>query len=70
MIFDNNSYAIITEKSTGVGAFELLIDPLAKTAYPGIRPKYDVEPEIRDAQWLWHDGRWRYDGQLPTTTEC
>ena len=34
MVFDNNSYAIITEKSTGIGAFELLIDPVSKTAYP------------------------------------
>ena len=38
MIFDNNSYAIITEKSTGVGAFELLVDPLVKTAYPEYGP--------------------------------
>ncbi|MBN1454143.1 MAG: hypothetical protein JW963_24210 [Anaerolineales bacterium] len=38
MIFDNNSYAIITEKSTGIGAFELLVDPVAKTAYPEYGP--------------------------------
>lgn len=38
MVFDNNSYAIITEKSTGIGAFELLVDPVAKTAYPEYGP--------------------------------
>lgn len=34
MIFDNNAYAIITEASTGIGAFELLVDPVSKLAYP------------------------------------
>ena len=38
MIFDNNSYAIIAEKSTGIGAFELLVDPVGKTAYPEYGP--------------------------------
>lgn len=38
MVFDNNSYAIISEKSTGTGAFELLIDPVSKTAYPEYGP--------------------------------
>jgi hypothetical protein len=38
MIFDNNSYAIISEKSTGIGAFELLVDPVSKTAYPEYGP--------------------------------
>jgi len=34
MIFDNNGYAIVVEESTGVGAFELLIDPTSQIAYP------------------------------------
>jgi hypothetical protein len=38
MVFDNNSYAIISEKSTGIGAFELLVDPESKTAYPEYGP--------------------------------
>jgi hypothetical protein len=38
MIFDNNAYAIIAEKSTGIGAFELLVDPESKTAYPEYGP--------------------------------
>lgn len=38
MIFDNHSYAIITEKSTDIGAFELLIDPVSQTAYPEYGP--------------------------------
>ena len=38
MVFDNNSYAIISEKSTGVGAFELLVDPVSKTAFPEYGP--------------------------------
>jgi hypothetical protein len=38
MIFDNGGYAAIQEKSTGVGAFELLIDPVSLTAYPEYGP--------------------------------
>jgi hypothetical protein len=34
MIFDNNGYVIIQETSTGIGAFELLVDPVSQTAYP------------------------------------
>ena len=34
MIFDNNAYAIIVEESTGIGAFELLVDPVTKAVYP------------------------------------
>jgi hypothetical protein len=38
MIFDNGGHATITEMSTGVGAFELLIDPVSLTAYPDFGP--------------------------------
>jgi len=38
MIFDNNSYAIIVEKSTGIGAFELLVDPVSKNVFPEYGP--------------------------------
>jgi hypothetical protein len=38
MIFDNGGYALIAEKSTGIGAFELLIDPVSLTAYPEYGP--------------------------------
>jgi hypothetical protein len=34
MIFDNNAYVVIKEASTGLGAFELLVDPASQTAYP------------------------------------
>lgn len=38
MIFDNHGYAVISEKSTGKGAFELLIDPQTKAVYPEYGP--------------------------------
>jgi hypothetical protein len=38
MIFDNNAYAIVIEESTGIGAFELLVDPLSKTVFPEFGP--------------------------------
>jgi len=34
MVFDNNGYAIVKEASTGIGAFELLVDPVSQVAYP------------------------------------
>jgi len=34
MIFDNNAYVLVNEESTGLGAFELLVDPVSRFAYP------------------------------------
>jgi hypothetical protein len=34
MIFDNNAYARITEKSTGASALELLVNPATQAVYP------------------------------------
>ena len=34
MIFDNNGYVIVKETNTGIGAFELLVDPVSQVAYP------------------------------------
>ena len=34
MIFDNNGYVIVKEASTGIGTFELLVDPVSQIAYP------------------------------------
>jgi hypothetical protein len=38
MIFDNNAYARITEKSTGIGAMELLVDPSSLYVFPEYGP--------------------------------
>jgi hypothetical protein len=34
MIFDNNGYVVVKEASTGIGTFELLVDPVSQIAYP------------------------------------
>ena len=34
MIFDNNAYVVVKEANTGLGAFELLVDPVSQVAYP------------------------------------
>jgi hypothetical protein len=34
MIFDNHAYVVIKEPTTGLGAFELLVDPVSQTAFP------------------------------------
>jgi hypothetical protein len=38
MIFDNNAYARITEKSSGIGAMELLVDPASLSVFPEYGP--------------------------------
>jgi hypothetical protein len=38
MIFSNNAYARIVEKSTGIGAMELLVDPSTLSVYPEYGP--------------------------------
>lgn len=38
MVFDNNAYARITEKSTGIGAMELLVDPATLSVFPEYGP--------------------------------
>ena len=38
MVFDNNAYVVVTETSTGNGAFELLVDPVSLIAYPEFGP--------------------------------
>ena len=34
LIFDNQAYGLIVEKSTGIGAMEVLVDPITKAVYP------------------------------------
>lgn len=38
MIFDNQAYAEVIEKSTGIGAMELLVDPDSLNVYPEYGP--------------------------------
>lgn len=38
MIFDNHAYAVVKEEETGIGAFEVLVDPETLTVYPEMGP--------------------------------
>ena len=38
MVFNNNSYGVIKEKSTGKGAFEVLVNPVTKVVIPEMGP--------------------------------
>jgi hypothetical protein len=38
MVFNNNAYGLIVEKSTGKGALEVLVNPLTKTVTPEFGP--------------------------------
>lgn len=72
MIFDNHGYAVISERSTGRGAFELLIDPITKRVYPEYGPnmmwnlKYNMHggPGMMGGQGM-HG--WFQDRQLDQT---
>lgn len=38
MVFDNQAYAEIVEKDTGIGVMEVLVDPTSKAVYPEMGP--------------------------------
>ncbi len=38
IVFNNNAYVRVIEQSTGIGAFELLVDPATQVAYPEMGP--------------------------------
>lgn len=38
MVFDNHAYVRVVETSTGIGAFEVLVDPVTQVAYPEYGP--------------------------------
>jgi hypothetical protein len=73
MIFDNNAYVVIKESKTGVGAFELLVDPVSGVAYPEYGPNMMWNVKYGG---LGHDsmmggyggmmGGWNYQYQSPT----
>jgi hypothetical protein len=57
MVFDNHSYVQIMEKSTGIGAMEVLIDPGTRAVYPEHGPnmmwnlKYSTMGRGRGSAW-------------------
>jgi hypothetical protein len=62
MIFDNHAYAQIMEKSTGIGAMEVLIDPTTKEVYPEHGPnmmwnqKYSPMSSMHGRGWSADEG--------------
>jgi hypothetical protein len=38
MLFENNAYALVIEKTTNIGAFELLVDPVNQAVFPEYGP--------------------------------
>ena len=60
MVFDNNAYVSVSEKSTGIGAFELLVNPLTKTAFPEQGPNH-----MWNLKYGMQDGMCRRMGSCP-----
>ena len=54
MIFNNNAYVLVKEASTGLGAFELLVDSSSQTAYPEHGPNmmWNLKYGALNHQWM------------------
>ena len=59
MIFDNHAYVMIQEKSTGIGAMEILVDPVTLSVYPehGANMMWNLKysPMGSNHSWAWAD---------------
>src|SRR3989304_6075361 len=53
MIFDNNAYVIVKESDTGLGAFELLVDPVSQIAYPEYGPRSEERRVGKECRSRW-----------------
>ena len=64
MIFDNNAYVVVKETSTGVGAFELLVDPTSQSAYPEHGPNmmWNLKYGGLNHQYMMGNGGWMMCG--------
>jgi hypothetical protein len=78
MIFDNNAYAIVMEKSTGMGAFELLADSGTQVAYPEYGPnmmwnlKYGMMSRggMMGGRGGWMMGGWNNENATPANVSA
>lgn len=73
MVFDNNAYVAVKENSTGIGAFELLVDPASEVAYPEYGPNmmWNVKYSGLNHQYMMGGrggmmGGWGYQGNVPS----
>ena len=59
MVFNNNAYVAVKESSTGIGAFELLVDPVTQIAHPEPGPNmmWNLKYGALNHQYMM-GGRW------------
>ena len=65
MIFDNNGYVIVKEASTGIGAFELLVDPVSQFAYPEHGPNMMWNLKYSGLNHQYMMGGYGWDSTIP-----
>jgi len=69
MVFDNHAYAEIYEQSTGIGAMEVLVDPLSKAVYPEYGPNmmWNLKYGMMSPSGMGHGmmGGWGRQGNRP-----
>lgn len=66
MIFDNNGYIVVKESETGIGAFELLVDPASQSAYPEHGPNmmWNVKYSGLNHQYMMGGGNGMMQGMM------
>jgi len=60
MIFDNHAYAQVIEEDTGIGAMEVLVDPLTLNIYPEFGP--NMMWNLKYGMMAGYDGNSMMDG--------
>jgi hypothetical protein len=66
MIFGNHAYAEVVEESTGIGAFEVLVDPITLTVYPEPGPNmmWNTKYGHISGSGMWGNSRWMRRGMM------
>jgi hypothetical protein len=65
MIFNNNAYVAVKESTTGLGAFELLVDPASQVAYPEYGPNMMWNLKYGGVNHGGMMGGWNYQSTTP-----
>lgn len=67
MIFNNNAYVVVKESDSGLGAFELLVDPVSQVAYPEYDPNMMWNLKYGGLNQGGMMGGWNYQSANPAT---
>ena len=71
MIFDNHAYAEIVERDTGIGAMEVLVDPVSLQVTPEHGPNmmWNLKYGSMHGRGMMHRSKWAGDLEMPISPE-